>query len=106
MDIEIPSFPLETCNRLCVQSRVIEIGDADVWSPPRPAKLDDLVAALLELPEEKRAEIAKTILKDNRTVRLIHAEEVLDAFDDVRKAMKRLDEYCALYPDAHIGIPF
>jgi hypothetical protein len=98
------TFPLETCNRLCVQTK--QAGD---WSEPREPTIDEVVAALHELPQEERLKIGNSLTGENvpsMMARLKDAEGVLDALDDVKLAIARLDRYVATYPDCKLGIPF
>lgn len=100
------TFPLETCNRLRVQTKLQMIGDHPVWSPPREPTVDEVVAALHELSFDKRKEIGERLLGVlGLQARLQRAEDVLEALDDARLAIKRLDRYRNEYPDSG-KIPF
>ncbi len=124
----LPNFPVETCNRLLVQTRN---RDTD-WSDPRPAHFDDLLAVCLELGSsaqgeivsllhgrlgakrrlddliedvrllwpEHRAELAGAIglLPTEMAERLVAVEGVLDALGDAQLAIDRFRAYRAKYP--------
>lgn len=102
----LPNFPSEQRRRLCTQTYDAE---ADTWSEPRRATMDDFVSLVRELAPEEQATLAAVLGVDSATVseRLARAEWVLDAVSDAQMATDRFREYRKQFPEKpDVELPF
>lgn len=73
----------------------------EIWGDPRPAQLDDLIAAVKSLSPEMQAYVATNLGLVPEVVgeRLEAAESVIDALADARLAVTRFAEYRERFPE-------
>jgi len=94
----VPEYPLEMPHRLCVQAR--ERG-SDKWSEPRPATMEDFIAAIKELTGSDHQSVMRALgaVPDDIAAQLKELDAVTDAFRlSATQALVRLSNYRSEYP--------